>query len=65
MGPLLLTKDVPMVFDAEKQAAPTSWMQDQGGGMKDAKKPEVQIPVAGIKGYVNHPISTWLQVQYM
>ncbi|KAK1762016.1 hypothetical protein QBC33DRAFT_623972 [Phialemonium atrogriseum] len=31
MGRLILTKDVPNVFDAEKQAAPTSWMRDHGG----------------------------------
>ena len=51
MGPLLLTKDVPKLFDAKKQATPTSWMVDQSLDMTDNAKADVNLAVAGSKGY--------------
>jgi hypothetical protein len=50
MGPLLLTKDVPKVFDVKREATPRSWVDGQGIDMSDPARADVNLAVAGTKG---------------
>lgn len=56
MGPLLLTKDVPSVYDSSKPLTPESWLDSQARTTSDDKPEQIKLPVAGGKGVWN-----WLQ----
>ena len=58
LGPCLLTRDVPKVYDATNPLAPTTWLEDQkklaAGAEPETAK--IRLPIAGKKGLWN-----WLQ----
>jgi hypothetical protein len=58
MGPLLITKDVPKLYDITKQLHPDSWLtaQTQNNTVATNTKPAINLPISGSKGMWN-----WLQ----
>jgi hypothetical protein len=58
MGPLLITKDVPKLYDTTKHLHADSWLLNQTKDNKAATntQPAIRLPIAGGKGMWN-----WLQ----
>jgi hypothetical protein len=58
MGPLLITKDVPKLYDIKKQLHPDSWLINQTKDNKAATNTQaaIKLPISGSKGMWN-----WLQ----
>lgn len=53
MGPLLLTRDVPKTFDADREASASSWL-DPSMQQPNQTRPDgedIKMSVAGTKGY--------------
>ncbi|KAF1950576.1 hypothetical protein CC80DRAFT_496806 [Byssothecium circinans] len=61
MGPLLLTIDVPKLYDATRPLLPTTWLSNQKNGATTTNAAaQVKLPIAGGKGLWN-----WLQPYYV
>lgn len=51
LGPILLTRDVPKVFDEKKEASAQSWLEvGMQSGDKGVEEEDIKMAVAGTKG---------------
>ncbi len=56
LGPLLITKDVPKLYDSKNPLEPDSWLKTQNQATTTTAAALINLPVAGGKGLWN-----WLQ----
>lgn len=59
VGPILITKDVPKIYDVQSPLHPDSWLTSQKESQASSAQPVVKLPIAGGKGMWN-----WLQPYY-
>lgn len=52
VGPLLLTADVPKLYDKGHPLTASSWIDQQNDPQSSSAQPVINIPIAGGKGYV-------------
>ncbi|KAH8901387.1 hypothetical protein GQ53DRAFT_851002 [Thozetella sp. PMI_491] len=56
MGPILLTKDVPKLWDSTSPLTPSTWMQAQSNTSTNNSVAPISLPIAGQRG-----LWQWLQ----